>query len=113
MIFHGRPVTVDRVKEAYAKVNFVPEAGRWMAKGESCCALSALVLADGVYAEDEWRETTKFASSAMVSEALNMDRRIVMAFTIGFDGEDLYWEKISAQEQEAYDLGQQVAEAVF
>lgn len=89
MIFHGQPVTVDRVKEAYDKIGFSPEPENWInTERGTCCGISALVLADGLYTPEAWQEALKSGYNAhRVAEKLNMDGDELLAFVCGFDGE--------------------------
>lgn len=86
MIFHNRPVTVQRIKAAYEACGLQPMQGDF-AKDDSCCGLGALAISEGginkewmielIEAGDPYRE---------VAHEMGISVGEVYSFAYGFDG---------------------------
>lgn len=103
----GKPVTVERIKAAYKATGMQPIACDWI-RGESCCALTAIYLADG---GDRDALFDLLDELATVNDFFKADdEKEVWAFVAGFDN---FKGSAARRCPEAYALGQEVRRAIL
>lgn len=94
-------ITLERVKEAYAKTDLIPAQGSVHDQPSEACALQALAAAEGKDICDWGR----------VIDDDTIDNRINTSFWRGFDGRDKFHglEGWVDTDEEAFNLGRNIA----